>query len=945
MTRNEAHPITVEVVRNAIVAYADEMANALSKAAYNMMIYEVRDYCCGLIDTQARMISQNRGGLPIFLADLGVAVEDGIERYGLDGFAARRRPGHEPGRGLRPAPQQRRRLFALLPRRRAGRLCRQPRPLGRYRRRAPGLRLVPAPTDIYAEGLQMRSLKIYEAGKRNETLWQIIRDNIRYPDAALGDLRAQIASCQLGARRYGELIARYGRDTVEACIAKIWDQAEARRARAWSRRSPTAPTTAESFLDNDGRNLDKPLRVKVKVKVAGSQMTVDFSEMNPQVPSPMNSGRSGGIAGARVAFKALTSPDLDVNEGCFRPLDVVLPEGTMLSAPSRRRRSGLWSIALPTVIDTILKALAPAVPDLIPAAHKGDMGGCSFFGFRDGRQPLPADEHLRRRLGRTPERGRRVRRRVGLPGRRAQHAGRIAGDQVSGADREATPCAAIPAAPANIAAGSGVELTYRLLQTCKANINLRPHASTRPGACTAASRGAINMASCIERADGTRDRCLQGDRISRSQAGDAVTFLTAGGGGYGDPRERAPEAIARDIADGLVSPEAAAARLWRANAASSASMPIGTQRRRKRLLTEAMHGRPASTRVLLYGNAWQNDYLRYATDFGILEGQALAIVRARRRCHALSRQPAGGRPRRGRLPGPRDRAVRPTWSATVDQALDRMRNQRIGARAAAAAAAPASPRAPSDLKLDDETALHRPAADGQARRRDRRHPQRGAARRRRLCGVPPGGARSAAPTTSWSPRVEAFFRANGVDDNFQIIGVGGAGGARHGAAERQEAQARRPGDHRAHALRRRLLRADLPHAGGRRAERRAAQGRSRVWREAMEAGIAAVRAGVTAADIAKAENDVFRRHGLGEYVTSEYTRVRGHGLGLFADTKPHILEDVTTPIDADMALIVHPNTYHPVVGYMVLGDCVIVGAQDGCEVLTTTPRELFSVPA
>ena len=87
MTRNEAHPITVEVVRNAIVAYADEMANALSKAAYNMMIYEVRDYCCGLIDTQARMISQNRGGLPIFLADLGVAVADGIERYGLKGFA------------------------------------------------------------------------------------------------------------------------------------------------------------------------------------------------------------------------------------------------------------------------------------------------------------------------------------------------------------------------------------------------------------------------------------------------------------------------------------------------------------------------------------------------------------------------------------------------------------------------------------------------------------------------------------------------------------------------------------------------------------------------------------------------------------------------------------------------------------------------------------------
>ena len=104
-----------------------------------------------------------------------------------------------------------------------------------------------------------------------------------------------------------------------------------------------------------------------------------------------------------------------------------------------------------------------------------------------------------------------------------------------------------------------------------------------------------------------------------------------------------------------------------------------------------------------------------------------------------------------------------------------------------------------------------------------------------------------------------------------------------------------------------------------------------LWRESMEAGIAVVRDGVTAADIARAENDVFRAHGLGEYTTSEYTRVRGHGLGLFVDTKPHILEDVTTRIDAGMTLIVHPNTYHPVVGYMVLGDSVVV-TEDGCEV-------------
>ena len=113
-----------------------------------------------------------------------------------------------------------------------------------------------------------------------------------------------------------------------------------------------------------------------------------------------------------------------------------------------------------------------------------------------------------------------------------------------------------------------------------------------------------------------------------------------------------------------------------------------------------------------------------------------------------------------------------------------------------------------------------------------------------------------------------------------------------------------------------------------------------IFKEALEAGITAVKPGVTAAEVARAENDVFRRYGLGDYVTSEYTRVRGHGVGLFPDTKPQILEDVTTPLEEKMSIIVHPNTYHPEVGYIVLGDTLIV-AKNGPEVLARTERQLF----
>jgi Xaa-Pro dipeptidase len=115
-----------------------------------------------------------------------------------------------------------------------------------------------------------------------------------------------------------------------------------------------------------------------------------------------------------------------------------------------------------------------------------------------------------------------------------------------------------------------------------------------------------------------------------------------------------------------------------------------------------------------------------------------------------------------------------------------------------------------------------------------------------------------------------------------------------------------------------------------------------IFREALEAGIAAVRPAATAADVARAENDVFRKYGLGDYTTSKWTRVRGHGLGLFCDSKPHLLEHVDTPLVPGMTLIVHPNTYHPEVGYMVLGDAVVV-TDEGAEVLCKTPRELFEV--
>lgn len=549
----KVNPVTLEVVTNSLIAYAEEMALALCKSAYNMMIYEVRDFCCGLIDTEGRMICQNEGGLPIFLADLGIAVKDGIDRYGLDGFA----PGdvvimnHGGVCG-----QHLNNVVVYTPCFFDGKVVAFAANRAHWAD-VGGLRTGFGNVqtyEIYHEGIQMRSIKLYEAGKRNEGVWQMISDNIRFPDASLGDLRAQMAACQLGSRRLAELFGRYTVQTVSDCIAASWDQAE-EEARAVVESIPDGIYTAESRLDSDGRRLDVPLRVKVKVIVKGSDLTVDYSEMNEQVVGPLNSGYSGGLSAARVAFKCITMPHAPVNEGCFRALTLISPEGTMLNARPPAAL-GLWSIALPTVIDTLLRALAIALPDFVPAAHKGDMGGCSFYGQREesGERYV-----LMNILG-------------GGWGGRSEGDGASASVSICQGDVRNTPvelqeirypflidCHKLredSGGAGRHRGGLGVVLSYRAMQKSTVNVNLE-RIIDPPWGAEGGRPGASNVA-VIRHADGTERSVTKESNIPLA-AGDTVTFWTAGGGGYGNPAERSRELVEEDIGCGYVS-EANASR-------------------------------------------------------------------------------------------------------------------------------------------------------------------------------------------------------------------------------------------------------------------------------------------------------------------------------------------------------------------------------------------------
>ena len=365
----------LEVIRNALPAIANEMAADLQRTSYNMMIYEVRDFCTALLDAEGQLVSQNVGGVSHFVADLGVIIQDAIKRFGKDGFS----PddviitNHQAVAG-----QHLNNVVVYMPYFFEGELIAFPMVRAHWidvGGMSTGFGAGARATDPWMEGLQMDQLKIYEAGRLNKSLHKMLSDNIRFPEASLGDMRSQIAACHLAIRRLDELFGKYGRDTILVGLERIFSETE-EKCRNVVEQIPDGVYEASALYDNDGVELDETLPIHAKVTVAGSDMTIDLSGCAGERKAGTN-GRT--FAGGRVAYKSLIAPHEPVNEGSFRALDVIIPEGNIMMARYPRPMTG-WGTILPTVVDTILTALSPAIPDRIPAAHHANLGGQIFFG-------------------------------------------------------------------------------------------------------------------------------------------------------------------------------------------------------------------------------------------------------------------------------------------------------------------------------------------------------------------------------------------------------------------------------------------------------------------------------------------------------------------------------------------------------------------------------------
>ncbi|MEV5302628.1 MULTISPECIES: hydantoinase B/oxoprolinase family protein [Amycolatopsis methanolica group] len=368
-------PVTTEIIRSALIQAAEDMNMTLIRSSYTPTIYEGKDCAVALLDREHRVLGQS-SGLPIFLGNLEECTRHTEERFGADVW----QPGdvwvlndsYLGGTHLNDCT-----VYApiFVDGELAGFAASRAHWID-MGSKDPGGSM--DSTTIYQEGLRMGPTRIVVGGEENTDVVRLIETNVRFPYVTIGDMRAQVACARMGVRRLGELFARFGADTIEAARAEIFAQTE-RLERARIAAIPDGTYEATGWLDNDAIDLGTPLKVTVRVTVDGEEMTIDLTDCADQTTGPVNCGRSQAISAARVGYKLLISPSISLNGGSFAPLEVKVRDGSMLAAREPAACQYYYS-SLGMLIDLVVKALAPAMPDEVAAASYGDSMIVQFAG-------------------------------------------------------------------------------------------------------------------------------------------------------------------------------------------------------------------------------------------------------------------------------------------------------------------------------------------------------------------------------------------------------------------------------------------------------------------------------------------------------------------------------------------------------------------------------------
>jgi N-methylhydantoinase B len=551
MHRPALDPVTVEVVRNKLDGIANEMELTLLKSSCSPIVKEGLDASASLFTLQGETLAQ-AVAIPIHLATLIPCVARILAEFPLETM----REGdlycmNDPYMGGTHLPD----IAVIMP------VFARGRPFAfaasmTHHQDVGGMTPGSVPTDateVFQEGIRLPPLKLREGDTFNDTLLRILRRNVRIPETFEGDLMAQVAACSVGARRLSALAENYGDNHLTAIFADLLDRSEA-MTRDVLRSLPKGTYRAVDFLDNDGVDLDRRIRIQVAVTVDQNGMTIDFAGSSPQVRGPFNAVPSGSLAAACYVVRAITDPTIPTNGGCFRPIALRLPEGSIVNpkepAPVNARTATIKRIA-----GTILKALAQAAPDRVPADNGGELLVLAFGGARpDGTRYVTGEL---------------------VAGGSGASAGK---DGVDVIETDATNCMNLPAealeldAPIRVhrvalrpdSGGAGAQRgglgTVREYEILHGDVRFT-HRGERhfiaPAGCAGGGAGAMAR-TVIHRAGGAEET-VPSKLVTTLHAGDRVVMETAGGGGYGDPAAREPAQVRADLEDGKVSLEGAKA--------------------------------------------------------------------------------------------------------------------------------------------------------------------------------------------------------------------------------------------------------------------------------------------------------------------------------------------------------------------------------------------------
>jgi N-methylhydantoinase B len=545
-THGEPNPATVEVIRNYFNSAAREMMRTLVRTAYNTTIYEMLDFGISLYDENLDLVAE-APGLTLFLGANDYGVKKAIdyveaENMNEGDILLMNYPYWSSAHTLDPClitpifHEEQRVGYAVV---RAHWMD-----MG-----AKDAAYVHDSTELYQEGLVFPGTKIYENDEPDEEMLELLRFNTRMSEKVIGDLNAQISALRVGRRRYRELYNRYDRSTISAAVDRIV-QHGADKARAGVQDLPDGAWRAEDYLDDDGVS-DDLVRMAVEVTVDGDQFVVDFSDSSDQVEGPVNLPYGKTETMGKLVLKTLTTPEQHTNAGHYEPLSVIAPEGNLFHATPPAPTFTQWPAH--TGIMMIYEALSKGMPERVPASSGSDLGAAMFWGERPDRGEafmMGCNEG------------------VGWGGS-VDHDGVNGVMNITESNVRNTPVEVMEAnTPLRIErvelrtdsggagrhrGGLGIRKDYRLTHDANALATVKKTKTDNWGI----DGGRPGARNAVVLRPGTDEEVSTGTFRDSFHAGEMLSNRTAGGGGYGDPYERSPEAVREDVLDGYVSREAA----------------------------------------------------------------------------------------------------------------------------------------------------------------------------------------------------------------------------------------------------------------------------------------------------------------------------------------------------------------------------------------------------